>query len=53
VQPGEFAKFGPLMRKYVGLGRIGGEVYNGQWVNVGTVGQLEELNAPYTERMTP
>jgi MurNAc alpha-1-phosphate uridylyltransferase len=53
VKRGDFAKFGPLMRKYVELGRIGGEVYNGQWVNVGTVGQLEELNAPYNARMTP
>jgi MurNAc alpha-1-phosphate uridylyltransferase len=39
-------KFGPLMRQYIEQGRIGGEVYHGQWVNVGTVGQLEELNAP-------
>lgn len=50
VKPGEFAKFGPLMRKYVDLGRIGGEVYNGEWVNVGTVRQLEELNAPLQAR---
>jgi N-acetyl-alpha-D-muramate 1-phosphate uridylyltransferase len=46
ITPGEFAKFTPLMRKYVGLGRVGGEVYDGPWVNVGTVEQLEELNAP-------
>jgi N-acetyl-alpha-D-muramate 1-phosphate uridylyltransferase len=46
IKPGEFAKFTPLMRKYVGLGRVGGEVYDGPWVNVGTVEQLEELNAP-------
>jgi MurNAc alpha-1-phosphate uridylyltransferase len=46
LKPGEFARFTPLMRKYVGLGRVGGEVYTGQWVNVGTVEQLEELNAP-------
>jgi MurNAc alpha-1-phosphate uridylyltransferase len=53
VKRGEHAKFGPLMRKYVDLGRIGGEVYNGQWVNVGTVSQLEELNAPYNARTAP
>jgi MurNAc alpha-1-phosphate uridylyltransferase len=46
IAPGEFVKLGPLMRKYIDLGRVGGEVYTGQWVNVGTVGQLEELNAP-------
>ncbi|GAB3471215.1 nucleotidyltransferase family protein [Massilia terrae] len=50
VKPGDFAKFGPLMRKYVDLGRIGGEVYHGEWVNVGTVRQLEELNAPLQAR---
>ena len=46
IQPGEFVKLGLLMRKYVEQGRVGGEVYDGQWVNVGTVRQLEELNAP-------
>jgi MurNAc alpha-1-phosphate uridylyltransferase len=46
IAPGEHARLGPLMRKYIDLKRIGGEVYDGQWVNVGTVEQLEELNAP-------
>jgi MurNAc alpha-1-phosphate uridylyltransferase len=46
IKPGDFVKLGPLMRKYIDLGRVGGEVYQGQWVNVGTVAQLEELNAP-------
>jgi MurNAc alpha-1-phosphate uridylyltransferase len=46
ITPGEHARFSPLMRKYIDLGRVGGEIYDGQWVNVGTVGQLEELNAP-------
>jgi MurNAc alpha-1-phosphate uridylyltransferase len=35
------------MRTFIDQGRIGGELYHGPWVNVGTVGQLEELNAPY------
>jgi MurNAc alpha-1-phosphate uridylyltransferase len=26
--------------------RVGGEVYEGPYVNVGTVAQLDELNAP-------
>jgi MurNAc alpha-1-phosphate uridylyltransferase len=34
------------MRKFIDQGRVGGEIYDGQWVNVGTVRQLEELNAP-------
>lgn len=46
IAPGEFVKFGPLMRKFIDLGRVGGEIYEGQWVNVGTVEQLEELNKP-------
>ena len=46
IAPGEHAKFGPLMRKFIALGQVGGEIYDGQWVNVGTIEQLEELNAP-------
>lgn len=46
IAPGEHAKFGPLMRKFIDLGQVGGEIYDGQWVNVGTIEQLEELNAP-------
>ncbi|MGJ9420097.1 N-acetylmuramate alpha-1-phosphate uridylyltransferase MurU [Massilia sp. CMS3.1] len=51
IQPGEFVKFGPLMRKFIAQGHVGGEIYNGPWVNVGTVAQLEELNAPMAKRM--
>ncbi|RYF05195.1 MAG: nucleotidyltransferase family protein, partial [Oxalobacteraceae bacterium] len=50
IKPGEFAKLGPLMRKYIDLGRVGGELYDGPWVNVGTMQQLEELNAPLSAR---
>ncbi|MFD2367088.1 N-acetylmuramate alpha-1-phosphate uridylyltransferase MurU [Pseudoduganella sp. GCM10020061] len=46
ITPGDYVRFGPLMRKYIDLGQVGGEIYEGEWVNVGTVGQLEELNAP-------
>lgn len=52
IQPGDFVKFGPLMRKYIDLGLVGGEIYDGQWVNVGTVQQLEELNAPLAKQGT-
>lgn len=50
IAPGEFVKFGPLMRKFIAQGRVGGEIYEGPWVNVGTVAQLEELNAPLAKR---
>ena len=47
IKAGEVSRLGPLMRKFIDQGRVGGEIYDGQWVNVGTVQQLEELNAPY------
>jgi MurNAc alpha-1-phosphate uridylyltransferase len=50
IQAGEFVKFGPLMRKFIDKKRVGGEVYTGPWVNVGTVEQLEELNAPLARK---
>jgi MurNAc alpha-1-phosphate uridylyltransferase len=50
IQAGEFVKFGPLMRKFIDKKRVGGEVYSGQWVNVGTVEQLDELNAPLARK---
>ena len=46
ITPGEHARLGPLMRHYADLGQVGGEIYEGQWVNVGTIAQLDELNAP-------
>ncbi|WLI88681.1 nucleotidyltransferase family protein [Massilia sp. R2A-15] len=50
IAPGEHARFGPLMRKFIDLKQVGGEIYDGQWVNVGTIEQLEELNAPPAQR---
>jgi len=46
ITPGERAGLGLLIRKYADLGQVGGELYEGDWVNVGTVQQLDELNAP-------
>ena len=50
IAPGQSARLGTLMRTFVAQGRIGGELYDGPWVNVGTVQQLEELNAPFGAR---
>lgn len=47
ITPGERAKLGPLLREYIARGQVGGELYRGLWVNVGTAEQLEELNAPF------
>lgn len=50
VKPGDHARFGDLMRKFIDLERVGGEIYEGPYVNVGTVAQLDELNAPLSKR---
>ncbi len=46
IKPGQHAGLGMLIREYADRGLVGGEVYDGDWVNVGTVAQLDELNAP-------
>jgi len=46
IQPGQHAGLGKLLRAYADKGQVGGEIYQGEWVNVGTAKQLEELNAP-------
>ena len=53
ITPGQHARFSPLMRKYIDLGQVGGEIYDGQWVNVGTVEQLDALNAPLVKASAP
>jgi MurNAc alpha-1-phosphate uridylyltransferase len=45
ITPGDSAKLGLLIREYADKRQVGGEVYEGPWVNVGTVAQLDELNA--------
>ena len=53
IAPGESAKLGPLIREYAERGRVGGEVYRGDWHNLGTPEQLAELNAPLTKGIRP
>lgn len=48
-----YLRFGELMRKFIDLKRVGGEIYEGPYVNVGTVAQLDELNAPLSRRVAP
>ncbi|RJG21954.1 N-acetylmuramate alpha-1-phosphate uridylyltransferase MurU [Massilia cavernae] len=50
IKPGEKVRIGGLMREYADRGQVGGEVYEGEWVNVGTVAQLDELNAPLAKK---
>lgn len=46
ITAGERIPLGPILREYAARGQIGGEIYRGQWYNVGTIDQLEMLNAP-------
>lgn len=48
VTPGEKAALAPILREYAARGRVGGEVYRGDWTDVGTPERLEQLNAPLT-----
>ena len=50
IGTGAYMRFGELMRKFIDLKRVGGEIYEGQYVNVGTVAQLDELNVPLSKR---
>lgn len=45
IAAGSHAKLGPLLRHYIERGQVGGEVYEGEWHNVGTIAQLDALNA--------
>jgi MurNAc alpha-1-phosphate uridylyltransferase len=44
IAPGQHAGLGKLLREYADRGLIGGEVYEGDWDNIGTPQQLEQIN---------
>ena len=46
VAPGTAAKLAPILREIAEQRRIGGELFRGDWTDVGTVERLEQLNAP-------
>ena len=48
ISAGESAKLAPLLREYAARGQVGGELYRGDWTDVGTAERLAELNAPLT-----
>jgi MurNAc alpha-1-phosphate uridylyltransferase len=50
IAAGESAPLAPLLRQYAARGQVGGEVYRGDWTDVGTVERLTQLNTPFTER---
>lgn len=49
VTPGTAAKLAPILREFAEQRRIGGELFRGDWTDVGTVERLEQLNAPLSE----
>ncbi len=51
VAPGQSAPIAPILRDYAARGIVGGEVFRGDWTDVGTVERLAQLNAPLTERI--
>lgn len=46
VKPGEVVRLSSLLREYAARGQIGGELYYGDWTDVGTIERLDKLNAP-------
>ncbi|TWI61536.1 MurNAc alpha-1-phosphate uridylyltransferase [Pseudoduganella lurida] len=50
IAPGQHAGLGKLLREVAERGQLGGEVYDGDWENVGTAQQLEALNASFRAR---
>ncbi|MES2934569.1 MAG: nucleotidyltransferase family protein [Pseudomonadota bacterium] len=46
VQVGESVKLVSLLRHYADRGQLGGELYRGDWTDVGTPERLAQLNAP-------
>ncbi|AMO97023.1 mobA-like NTP transferase domain protein [Collimonas fungivorans] len=46
VGAGQSEKLVTLLREYAARGQIGGEVYRGDWTDVGTIERLNQLNAP-------
>lgn len=48
INAGESVKLVSILREYAARGQVGGELYRGDWTDVGTVERLAELNAPLT-----
>jgi MurNAc alpha-1-phosphate uridylyltransferase len=44
VRPGEKARLAPLLRQAMRAGQVGGELYRGRWLDIGTQQRLTELD---------
>jgi MurNAc alpha-1-phosphate uridylyltransferase len=49
ITPGQSAQIAPILRQYAEKGLVGGEIYRGDWTDVGTAERLAQLNAPLIE----
>jgi MurNAc alpha-1-phosphate uridylyltransferase len=47
IEPGQSAPIAPILREYAARGQVGGELYRGDWTDVGTPERLAQLNAPF------
>ncbi|HEY8608797.1 MAG TPA: nucleotidyltransferase family protein [Noviherbaspirillum sp.] len=45
ITAGTPAKLAPILREYAARGQVGGELYRGDWTDVGTPERLAQLNA--------
>lgn len=52
VNAGERAPLAPLLRAAAAVGRLGGELHEGRWSDVGTLGRLAELETMLQRRNT-
>jgi MurNAc alpha-1-phosphate uridylyltransferase len=53
ITPGDSAKLAPLLREYAARGQVGGDIWRGEWLDVGTPERLAQLNAPYDKGNRP
>lgn len=53
IVPGDSAKLAPLLREFAARGQVGGEIWRGEWIDVGTPERLAQLNAPYDKGNRP
>lgn len=44
IESGQSAKLAPILREYASRGQVGGEIYRGDWTDVGTPERLAQLN---------
>ena len=45
ISPGEIVKLAPLLRSAMARGRVGGELFSGTWLDIGTPQRLEDLRS--------